>query len=244
MSVLRRIINNMMIFHDLIQILFPSPCLLCGYLGDLICKDCFSVIEFKPHLRKIGPLEVCSAMYYENNSLLESLIHAFKYSHQKDAYRFFVPFLSQSLKLLRNPEKILLVPVPLHKNRENERGYNQSEVMANYIGRRNGIAVVNILERFRNTLPQAQIESRRDRKENIGGAFRVRDIVSRECFKEMHLVLVDDIVTSGSTLLECRHVLKEAGYGEISALTLADREYSKNRRFSQHDRKTNRGGKI
>ncbi len=205
---------------DLLEILFPSECANCDYIGRALCKRCLETLKFEPHVRKIEDLEICISMYYDPNSILEKLILPFKYNHQKDIFRLFVPHMNRALKLLYFPEKIFLVPVPLHKNRELERGYNQSEVLANYLGKKNGISVVKLIARVKNTEKQSLTKSRAEREKNMQNAFEL----VRSIPKDGHLVLVDDIVTSGSTLLACRKVLREAGYEKISALTLAERE--------------------
>ncbi len=205
---------------DILEILFPLPCVNCGFLSRPLCKDCFAQFKFEPHIRLLEGMNVCSSMYYEENSTLEKLILPFKYKHQKDIFRFFTGNMIAAMNLLHYPEDIVLVPVPLHKARQLDRGYNQSEVLATHIARKIGAKIVKILERVKNTSQQAKSGSRKEREENMQGAFRAMGDFS----KDSHLVLVDDIVTSGSTLTACRLALLEAGYREVSALTLADRE--------------------
>lgn len=205
---------------DILEILFPVECVNCGFLGRPVCKDCFGQFQFEPHVREIGGLKVCASMYYEENSILEKLILPFKYNHQKEIFRFFVTNMINTMNLLYYPERLILVPVPLHKKRELERGYNQSEVLAKNIARKSGVKMFKVLERVKNTSQQAKSASKVERQKNMAGAFKVVGKFP----KDSHLVLVDDIVTSGSTLMACRLALLEAGYLKVSALTLADRE--------------------
>lgn len=207
--------------QEILKILFPSPCLSCGYLSEALCNNCFHKIEFSPHRRDLANLSVASSMYYQPGSILEKLIHPFKYKHQADIFRIFVPYMTRTLSLLTfEPQKVLLVPVPLFKKRENERGYNQSALLSKWIARMSGAGEFHCLQRIRDTGVQAHLHSRMDRIKNIQGAFKV----SRAIPKDSHIVLVDDIVTTGSTLLACNAVLKAAGATNISALTLADCE--------------------
>lgn len=205
---------------DLLEILFPSECANCGYIGRALCERCLDTLLYEPHIREIENLKVCIAMYYDPDSILEKLILPFKYNHQKDIFRFFVPHMNRALQLLYFPEEIFLIPVPLHKNRELERGYNQAEVLANYLGKKNGVSVVKLIERVKNTEKQSLTKSSSEREKNMKDAFKVTGKLP----KDGHLVLVDDIVTTGSTLLACRKILQDAGYEKISALTLAERE--------------------
>lgn len=160
-------------------------------------------------------------MYYQANSILERLIHPFKYSHQADIFRIFVPYMAAALSLLSfDPRESYLVPIPLHKTRENERGYNQAALLAKWVAKMTGAQVFYGLCRVRQTEVQALRSSKVERMANMQNAFQVLKPPS----KDSHIVLVDDIVTTGSTLLACRKVLLEAGIQNVSALTLADRE--------------------
>lgn len=218
--------------RKLLTILFPSPCLRCGILGEPLCSRCFEALPFHPHKRMVEDLSTVSAYLYEEKSLLADLIYPFKYSHQADIFRIFVPGLRETLRLLSvNVEDLILVPVPLHKSRLLERGYNQAELLAREVARDLGCRVALLLRRSKDTGFQSHVKRKEERKENMVGAFEVcREWEPRlrrvgECGQ---IVLVDDIVTSGSTLLACAQVLRAAGAVNLSALTLADREKKKN----------------
>lgn len=109
-----------------------------------------------------------------------------------------------------------IVPVPLHPRRLRERGYNQSLELARRLGRRLGLAVDHrCCARVRATPPQAALD-RRARAANIRGAFRTRGPLTGR-----HLVLLDDVVTTGSTVAELTRTLQAAGCAEIEVWTLA-----------------------
>lgn len=176
---------------------------------------------FSPHIRDVDGLKVCTGMYYQKDSILERLIHPFKYKHQASIFRLFVPHMREALKLLREPKDLILVPVPLHSSRKKERGYNQAELLARWVAKSVGCRMMDVLERVKETGKQSQVHSRDQRRVNMEGAFRLRGDLPRDG----QIVLVDDIVTTGSTLLACRKALQAAGYEHnITALTLADRE--------------------
>jgi ComF family protein len=207
----------------LLKVFFPSPCVDCGFLSEALCTRCFNKVEFAPHLRDLEGLQVCSAVYYEEKSIIGRLVHPFKYSHQADLFRIFVPWMKEALRLLHNFEGAVFVPVPLYKGRLLERGYNQAELLARWLARDFGTVMVPMLERCKDTGSQAKIRDRSGRIENMEGAFKM---VSG-CMEEYPIVLVDDIVTTGSTLLACAEVLRAAGAKKVFALTLADREKKK-----------------
>jgi len=127
--------------------------------------------------------------------------------------------MERALRLLIEPSGVLFVPVPLYVKRERERGYNQAELLARSLSIRIGANYEMFLHRIRDTASQVEIGNRTERLKNLDGAFR---LVGRADLSQ-RIVLVDDIVTTGSTLLECYKVLTEAGYKNVSALTLADR---------------------
>ena len=168
---------------------------------------------------------MCSALFYQEESVVGRLVKPFKYSHQADLFRIFVPWMREALRLLSTSEKVVFVPVPLHKSRELERGYNQSELLAKWIAKSMGRPMARMVKRVKDTGSQARIADRKGREENMVGAFEVlTDREARLRRVECPIVLVDDIVTTGSTLLACAEALRAAGAENILALTLADRE--------------------
>jgi competence protein ComFC len=203
----------------ILKILFPSPCLSCGYLSEALCSFCHVRLIFRPHVRNLGTLRVCCSTYYLKGSILERLIYPFKYSHQANIFRIFVPEMLRALKLLMEPNGLLFVPVPLHVNRRRKRGYNQAELLAKSLAKAVGANYEMFLHRIRDTNSQVEVSKRSERLKNLAGAFK---LVGHADFSE-RIILVDDIVTTGATLIECHKVLREAGYVNVSALVLADR---------------------
>jgi ComF family protein len=112
----------------------------------------------------------------------------------------------------------VIVPVPLSRKREFERGYNQSQLLAEHIGSSLGKRVVikNLL-RVKDTKPQFKL-SKEERLENLKGAFSV---AAPAAFKNKNIILVDDITTTCVTFEECSAVLRRAGSGRIYCATLA-----------------------
>jgi ComF family protein len=112
----------------------------------------------------------------------------------------------------------LLIPVPLHPHRLRQRGFNQSLLLARQIGRRHSIPVDFLsLERTRVTVPQVEL-SGAERKKNLYGAFRIR---KKENIHQKHILLVDDVFTTGATARECSKVLLRAGAKKVDVITCA-----------------------
>ena len=126
--------------------------------------------------------------------------------------RLLAEFMSSN-----NVNADVLVPVPLHKRRLRDRGYNQSELLAREVGKRTGIQVEpDLVSRVRNTRPQISMTSGKERRANVDGAFECTDNVSGR-----RVLLIDDVVTTGATISACGSPLKAAAAESVWALVLA-----------------------
>lgn len=140
-----------------------------------------------------------------------------KYRNLRDIYKSLAGLLYDYL--LKNPMPAeVLVPVPVHKKRERERGYNQSALMAGELGRQCGMPVIeNSLVRQVYISPQARSASALERYKNVAGAFACRDGQLRG----KRVLLIDDVSTSGATLSACAGAVKKAGAVTVWGLTVA-----------------------
>jgi len=112
-----------------------------------------------------------------------------------------------------------VVPVPLHSSRMRSRGYNQSELLARHLSANSGLPVwADVLVRARPTRPQTELATPAERKRNVAGAFEARKAWR---LADAHILLLDDVFTSGSTMNECARVLRAAGASRVDALTLS-----------------------
>jgi ComF family protein len=114
----------------------------------------------------------------------------------------------------------LLVPVPVHRTRAKQRGYDQAVLLAESLSERLGLPCRAILERTRATSPQFEL-GRRARRSNVRGAFALRRPADGAQVQGRWIVLVDDVVTTGSTLVACAEALYTAGAVAVSAMTVA-----------------------
>ena len=127
-------------------------------------------------------------------------------------------FLQQSSTRFVDVEALThIVAVPLHRRRQRSRGYNQSELLANQLGRLTDVPSNSVLVRTRPTTPQVEL-SIRERATNVQGAFALKENVNIE---GATILLIDDVYTTGATLRECARVLKNGGAAEVYGLTLA-----------------------
>jgi ComF family protein len=118
---------------------------------------------------------------------------------------------------LRDRQFDLIVPVPLHPAKRRERGFNQAELLAESLTDRVSAPLRPVLERTRYTTTQTAFD-RSERMENLRGAFRLR---KNSDVRHLRVLLIDDVLTTGSTLSECARVLKKAGATSVCAATAA-----------------------
>jgi len=164
---------------------------------DKICGAC--VQSSPPFFRTVYPLQ------YEFPA--NRLVQSFKFKRQLAAGRVLSHLLCETVTLRGLDLPDMLIPVPLHGFRMMSRGFNQAYELAAYAGRTLGIPVVNdALRRRRNTQAQSGL-SRKQRRKNLKGAFYWHGTSK----PGRHVVLIDDVMTTGTTVTECARVLKKAG---------------------------------
>ena len=154
--------------------------------------------------------------------LARELIHRFKYGKELHLRRVLGEWLVGALddpriQAAMSRESVCLAPVPLHPARQRERGFNQSQALAEWVAKRRGMRISLPLKRLRNTTTQTHFD-RKQRMRNLRGAFALRHNVQ---VNDQSFLLVDDVLTTGSTLDECARVLLEAGASSVRAITVA-----------------------
>lgn len=173
--------------------------------GTLRCLEC----ELDPL-----PVEWCEAWGSYGGSM-ERLLHAFKFRRHDFLADALGGLLHETLTARGDAGFDAIVPVPMHRAKLRQRGYNQAELLAVELGRRTGIAVERkLLEKIGERETQSRLPRER-RAANVRGVFRARAAGGRS------ILLVDDITTTGATLRECAKVLLGAGASRVCALTLA-----------------------
>jgi ComF family protein len=161
----------------------------------------------------------CAVARYRYAGVVREFIHRFKYQREFHLRHPLAAWAAEALedaRFLALPADAL-APVPLFRARERHREFNQAAELARLVGERAWIPVSDCLVRIRNTRSQLTYD-RRGRMENLRNAFRMgqnADVRGR------HIVLVDDVLTTGSTLDECARVLLEGGAASVRAITVA-----------------------
>lgn len=225
------------IYRALLSLLFPPRCPVCGTLaengrGD-ICIDCRTSIpttglidEPDNAMEQVFwgylPIEQAAALFwFQKDSNWQALIHRFKYSGRWALAQLMGRWLGDELRRSDRFDGVdLVIPVPLHWWRRMRRGYNQSEHLAIGISRAMGIAYdFGALKRSHYTRSQTT-KRRIERWKNVADIFTVRHA---ERLRGRHILLVDDVFTTGSTLASCAEAILKACDGDvrISIATLA-----------------------
>ncbi len=220
------------------DLLFPQRCISCGKEGRLICHNCMGKLPritapvydacdrsqpgdatrptYSPGEMTIDG--ICSPFRFDG--AIREAVHQLKYRNVRALARPLANLLYDYL--VRNPLPAdVLVPVALHRQRLRERGYNQSGLLARELGRLAGLPVVEgCLVRQRYTAAQARTSNVAERQQNMVSAFTCRD----DCLRGKHVLLIDDVCTSGATLDSCAAALKLGGAASVWGLTLAREE--------------------
>jgi len=208
----------------ILDIFFPSFCVSCKKEGSFLCDSCeekIFIFKRPSHLPEKSKIKkfYCATEYKQKT--LEKLIHNFKYRFIKEAKNDISKILIKHLELSEfKPNKNqILIPVPLHKKRLKWRGFNQSEILAKEIGSYFDIPVTtNILFREKYTEPQISKQNRKERIKNIKNVFSCKNLNS---IKNKEIILVDDVITTGSTLKECAKTLSKNNANDILAIVVA-----------------------
>jgi len=231
---------------NLLGILYPSRCPFCDGVLDIandsgICSICEKEVEFvkEPYCKICGkPIEseveeLCvdckkrrfsfeygRAVFVYNYSM-KNAVARFKYNGR---YEYAEYFASQAVRMYGNwineisPDA--LIPVPIHKSRYRQRGYNQAQVIAERIGEKLDIPVINnLIIRVKQTLPQKEL-SVIERRKNLYGAFGMVEEM-KELYHELKcVIMIDDIYTTGSTIETCADILRKSGIGKVYFLCI------------------------
>ena len=225
---------EMHIIHDILNFFYPRLCEVCGRLlnegEEIMCSWCFLGIPrtgFHRHSEnavtslfwgRVYITHAASWFQFGKGSPYQKLIHKLKYEGRKDIGEMMGIFYARELKDSVFEKTDVVVPVPLHWLKQRKRGYNQSEIIA--------LGICEVFEKrmitgnlIRMDFTDSQTKkSRFDRYLNMEGKFIVYD---PEIFTGLHVLLVDDVVTTGSTLEACAQALLNAGCGAVSIITIA-----------------------
>ena len=209
------------LYKTLLDIIFPQ-----NNLERKISNISEEKLSKKLHLSEYN--DIVSLFQYKD-PLIKQMVWLLKYKKDLHVARLFASALHDFLVEELSDEimfsgdtsgnkKIVLIPIPLSKQRERERGYNQIKLITNEMQKISEFSVyTDLLIKEKDTVPQTSLSKRKDRAKNIKGVFAVQD---KGNLKNIHAILIDDVFTTGSTLSEARKMLERAGIYKVSLITL------------------------
>lgn len=224
-----------MIFNSVNAIFYPKRCIFCGKCGDYICHNCFDKIDiFKTNTCFVcGKIEtnckICPRCTRKSDLKLNSIIVSSHYegmiSKAIDYIKYegmfsIIPEITEVLarRMLfynANFSSYTVTSVPLHKKRENIRGFNQSEMIAIQFAKRFSLPYEKLITKVVNTERQVGL-SREKRLKNVLGVFECNSKIEQK-----NIILIDDVVTTGATMNECARQLRNSGAKKVVGLVIA-----------------------
>jgi len=239
------------IFNFFLDILLPKKCINCGKTGEFICFECKLLIKeidlSCPICKKLSLTGETHSQCKRKESLnglisifeyegtIKKAIHLLKFKGLQSIASDLIFLAGEKIyenpyqyglfaKFLFRPETIITF-VPMRKKREKQRGYNQAKIIAERLAKLSKKETRPLLEKSQPTKPQTELNGK-ERIENIKNSFYFSGNYIPE-----KVVLIDDVVTTGSTLNECTKTLKKAGVREVWGFSLAKTRY-KNIKYS------------
>lgn len=204
---MRSVLNK--ISKLILNIVFPKSCIFCGRHGVLLCSSCEAELQINTY-----PLpDWVHTRYSYKDERVRKIIFKIKYNHTPE----LATEMGEYCKEYIDTKDILLIPVPISKDRLRKRDYNQALLFALGINKEN---TLDALERVKDTQRLFQTKHRDDRVRELADSFQVKTKYI-DTIKNKNILIVDDITTTGATLYELRKVLQKAGAKKISAFTLA-----------------------
>lgn len=222
------------IFTRMFDFFLPRICPSCNQKlnssEEIICDRCFDKLKLTPesliqeeyHNKfavKNNLTDFHPVFIFEKDREIQHIIHALKYNRHFRAGIYLGTIIGNQIKAKLDVWKIdLVVPVPLHPIKKAERGYNQSEFIVKGISIQTGLSWnKKIIRRKRYTETQTHLTAE-ERQSNVKDAFKVKN---RKLVEGKNILLVDDVITTGSTISECAHQLILAGAKNIYAASIA-----------------------
>ena len=200
------------IYNEILDIVYPmeEKCIICrtdGFIG--LCPYCKSKINR-------AAIENGNLSYGFYGGTLKTLILKFKYESDFTAGYLLSKLLVEMIKENEIYADVICY-VPMTKKSEKKRGFNQCEVIARHIGYHINVPVSDCIKKIKNTKEQKTL-TKEERVKSIKGAFKVSRIKD---IKNKNVILIDDVMTTGATINECKDVLKKSGVNSITVLTIA-----------------------
>lgn len=207
--------------EEAMRSLFPEACCLCQKQSDNpVCEDCESIIKSEIKQRiEVNNIELRYLLSYDID-LIQKWLHVIKFEGNSRAAIQLSQFLTKHVSPSLWNSCDLVIPVPIHRKRKRQRGYNQVDLVMKPVAVSNGVSYLDVIDRHKVTKPLFKLD-REERKRELENAFRLNPSYTGEFLSDKTVCLVDDIFTTGATLTVLSSLLKEYGVKKVIAVTLA-----------------------
>ena len=208
----------------LLDWLFPPRCVQCRQISAWLCVSCekqfFSGLDNEVYFQAVAGLNGAFITCRDQSRILAKLLYAWKYRLWLGAAGRLQDLLANAFcTVFGTTDSILCVPIPVHKQKLRDRGFNQAQELLLNLSKVSNITIADLIIRQKNTRSQVGL-TKIERQENLLNAFRINQHVLNNLWLHYTVVLVDDILTSGTTMLECAEILRSVGFKNIYALVL------------------------
>ncbi|MEG1563664.1 MAG: ComF family protein [Bacteroides sp.] len=222
-------------FDAFISLFFPRCCIVCGYPlakgEEVLCVSCnIDMPRTNLHLQKDNTVErlfwgkiplvrATSYFYYRKGSDYCRILFQLKYEGQKEVGEVMGRYMAAELLASGFFATMdVIVPVPLHPKKQRSRGYNQSEWIARGVSAVTGLPVdITSVIRHKNT----ETQTRKSASQRLENVMHIFTLLHPECFTGKHVLIIDDVLTTGATTVACASAFQEVEGVRISVLTMA-----------------------
>ncbi len=212
----------MKILDWILDLIYPPKCVLCERILEKdqldLCHECRVNGPEHPMPKTKRPfLESWTALWYYEDKVRDSVL---RYKFQGARHYCITYGRLLAMKIQRDMEDRydVLTWVPVSKRRKRRRGYDQVELLAEEVGKEINLPPIRLLNKIRNNKPQSQIDNEAKRRANVLGAY---EVTNRDQFMGKRVLILDDVITTGSTVGECARMLLTAGAKEVHCAALA-----------------------
>ena len=213
----------MKMLHRCLDLLYPPKCVFCDALlaedEQYFCRSCGEKVpmaEGEALCRRGEYFDRCVAPLYYQGLVRDSFL-AYKFHEKTWRSATYAAFLEPYVRR-EFPELDVVTWVPLSRRSQKDRGYDQSELVARALAKRLGLPCEKLLEKMRDTRQQARLDLPEERRANVLGAFSLR---KNALVRDRRILVVDDVITTGSTMNECCRVLATAGAAAVHCAAVA-----------------------
>ncbi len=201
--------------RSLLELLFPTLCVGCKKYGELVCKECYESIHFNQESSIVyDNLKIISAADYQQRIIFK-IITSLKYGLLKNLDKYCARIIYDFISIhgITFADNTVITFVPMHHRKESLRGFNQAKLIAGQLSELLNLPCFDLLTKTKHTKSQMLL-NREQRMHNLTNCFRAINCRSK------NIILLDDVVTTGTTLKECANTLLKAGASSVTCLTL------------------------